>query len=513
MKLKGPQEIMFLDANLSSLKGKIITGALLHIRSASPRTDPFARVGVSSVAAEWAEGKGRGYQTEKGGSSFSHALYGKQEWAYPGSSVLDVIFGRGNTLWRFAECSPPDGEGWQTCAMEPDIVAARLAGLSHGFSLYDEVGSVWAIEKGRFKFTYFPNRFCYSRESKESAPWMEVWTQDTDSTPPEAVRALEEVSLEGLREGEVLLKWKTPRDHGGGKTLGFQATYRLNGQDKVVPRYLVPMAGEAGAEVTMHLQDLPVPPGKTITLTINAVDNAGNVSSPYSQEVRVAPAAPVPAIPENDLQPFPPDPNLLRVGGLKVAVVDLLDKIDPVTGSMIPPRKDGYKGGNHLFSASRRLIRMQGGRNEALCFQLNLEGQAKDVRVDFSFAEGKMKTRVYQFGYVSGKQARNGQGSYFPDPLILLRGSFSIPSNAGEVRIPNQKNHSLICEIYTPHEEPSGSQKWKAENHGRGRIGRDRNRSHGLEFYLAQQTFVCSRNERLRNETALLRTGVLPPCP
>ncbi|MBW2663871.1 MAG: hypothetical protein JRD93_18305, partial [Deltaproteobacteria bacterium] len=47
IKVKGQQEYILLDIDPSPLKGKIITGALLHIRSAAPQKAPLARLGVS----------------------------------------------------------------------------------------------------------------------------------------------------------------------------------------------------------------------------------------------------------------------------------------------------------------------------------------------------------------------------------------------------------------------------------------------------------------------------------
>ena len=112
--MKGQQEHILFDADLSALKGKIITGALWHFKVVNPNI-PFRRVGISSVASEWVEGKNRSmYQTEKGASSFMQAKQGVKDWAFPGSSILNVTFGFGHTLWRFAEASPPKG-GWQSC--------------------------------------------------------------------------------------------------------------------------------------------------------------------------------------------------------------------------------------------------------------------------------------------------------------------------------------------------------------------------------------------------------------
>jgi hypothetical protein len=173
LKVKGQQEYALLDIDTALLKGKLITGVLLHLKSKCPPNAPLMRLGVSTVAAEWIEGFSRSYHPQKGSSCFNQAELGKRNWAYPGSTLMDVVFGRENTVWKFADCTQPDKDKWQSCAMDPDIVAARVAALSTGFCVYDEVGSVWSLKKDEFRYHYFPNRFFGSRESWTGKPWMD----------------------------------------------------------------------------------------------------------------------------------------------------------------------------------------------------------------------------------------------------------------------------------------------------------------------------------------------------
>ena len=459
LKLKGQQEFVLIDFDFSLLKGKIITGALLHVCSASPRKAPLARVGVSSIAQKWVAGDSRRYRPQVGSSCFSQAGYGKRNWSYPGSTLMDVVFGRGHTIWKFAESSPPEEKGWQTCAVDADVVAARIAGLSHGFCLYDEVGSVWSLEKDCFEYKYFPNRFIYSKESGTRAPWMAVWINGNDSIPPGPIESIR-IKTDHFPAGEALVVWDTPVDHGGGKTLGFHVTYKRNGRETPIPRYLIPMAEKPGEEVRMHIQDLPFKPGESIKLIIRPVDCVGNIGQPLIQSVQVSSNPCKIELPFADIKPFPPCEQLPQVGRLKVAVVDLLDKIDPKTGIMIPARQSGYKGGNHLYSAEKKLIRLQGARNETVCFQLNLEGHAQDVSLSFGFEKNpELKPKMYQFAYVNSANNNTKVSSMLPDPLVPLETDFSVPSLTGQTRITKQTNHSLICEIYIPHEESTGRKK------------------------------------------------------
>ncbi len=287
LKLKGQQEYILLDIDPSPLKGKIITGALLHIHSASPEKAPLARVGVSTLASQWTEGDSGGYRSQAGSSCYDQSEHKKRNWAYPGSTLTDVVFGRGHTLWKFADCTPPDQSDWQTCAIDADVIAARVAGLSYGFCLYDEVGNIWSLRKGQFKFTYFPNRLCHSRESGRHDPWLEVWFNGSDSVPPDPLISAE-VENKGFPAGESLVRWKTPQDNGGGKTIGFQVSYKRGNTEKSLPRYLIPMAGKTGEEVRMHIQDIPFNPGETISLTIRPVDSAGNTGDPFTKKIQLS---------------------------------------------------------------------------------------------------------------------------------------------------------------------------------------------------------------------------------
>jgi len=392
-----------------------------------------------------------------------------------------TVFGHGHTIWKFAESTPPDKDGWQTCAVDPDVIAARVADLSYGFCIYDEVGNIWSLKNGKFQYTVFPNRFCYSRESG-SIPYLEIWTEKKDSVPPEAIKGIEFDTKE-FPAGEALIRWITPEDSGGGKTLGFQITYKKEEIEKPIPRYLIPMAGKPGEEVRMHIHDIPFKPGEVISLIIRPVDSAGNTGNHLTKELTVSSGSDMPNIPEPDIEPFPSDTELPTAGMFKVSIVDMLDKINPETGVMIPPRQEGYKGGNHIFSAKKKLIRLQAAGNETVCFQLNLMGvtrqslvtsmkslvtgmksQIKDskqnIRFNYIFDNApNLKPRIYQFGYVNIPDKHGKSVSLLPDPLIPLK------SENGEIKPLSESsdasNFSLICELYVPHEETPGKKKGK----------------------------------------------------
>jgi hypothetical protein len=455
MKLKGQQEHSIFDIDPSALRGKLITGVLWHVRSAGVR-EPLRRVTVSTLASPWVEGAGTQYSRQAGSSCFAQAELGKRDWSYPGSTLMDVAFGGGRTIWRFAEASPPAVQGWQAVAIDPDVLAARVAGLSHGLAAYDDVGSEWSYRGGKFTYFTFPNRFIFSREQSSSAPWLEVWVNGTDSTPPAPVTDIA-ATTQDLPDGETLVTWTTPADTGGGKTLGFNVAFaaanpsaaKAGGQ---VPRYLIPFAGPAGKQVRMHLAGLPLPPGGNVTLTICAVDSAGNVGPAASKAIRVSAEPAAMELPEAGIEPFAPSMDLPAAGPLKVAVVDLMDKISPSGGAMIPPQPQGYLGGNHLWSAAKKLVRLYAARNEAVCFQVNLAGSARAARAALTFpASAGVKAKVERFDYVATS------AGVLPDVIVPLPagGRFAVPF-ADDPEAAGAKNVSLLCEAYVPHDAKPG---------------------------------------------------------
>jgi hypothetical protein len=451
MKLKGIQEFAVVDADLSGLRGKIVTGALLHFRCTTPVL-PARRVSISTVATPWVEGTGGSYDEQQGSACFLSPELGRRDWAFPGSTFLDVAWGKGHTLWRFADAAKPDAAGWQTVAVEPAVVAANAAGLSHGFALMDDVGTEWSVKGGTYTQTLMANRYFNSRHQSKSEPWLEVWTGGEDRKAPEAVKAAA-VKTAGLPAGMALVSWQTPVDPEGGRVLGFQVTWSTGGKSAPVPRYLIPMAGKPGADVRMLLQDLGLTPGQVIQLSIAAVDFAGNAGPAFVTDVKVSSQPAGVAIEAGALQPFAASETLPAVGGLRVAVLDLLDKVEARTGRMVPAQAAGYKGGNHIWSAGRKLIRLQAARNEAVAFQVNLEGQAESVALQLAFAgDSALKPVVSRFDYVE-----TGAGM-MPDAVLPLTGAVSIPAR-DDPQAAGQSNATFLGEIYVPRTAAAGLHK------------------------------------------------------
>ena len=430
LKLKSIQEMALVDVDPAPLRGRVVRSAELHVRSSGePR---LKRVTVGSFGSEWFEGTATSYQPQAGSSTHRHKRHPDVPWTVPGSDLCAVMLGQGGTTWRMAEAAPPDAQGWQTIAVDPSIVAARVAGLSRGFLLFDDTGTEWTRDGEKFTRPGYPNRFVASRDSNSSgAPYLTVVLGPEDKAPPEAPGDLR-AEVGDLPSGEAWASWTTPRD-----ALGFFAT--LDGQP--LPRHLIPPARGPGERVRMHLRDLERPKGGEAVLAVRAVDGPGNLGPATEARIRLSGRVAAPLVFgagfKIDKAPLP------RLGGGEVAIVDELDKVQPVTGEMIPGQPDGYESSNHLWHARTRRIGLFAGRNEFVGFQVLLKGPIARAVPKLTFDGPASKVRA-EFGRYHHVRTSRGP---LPDPIV--------PLDRTEV-IERAKSSSLHAEVYVPHDAPSG---------------------------------------------------------
>lgn len=444
LKFKSHQEMSLIDVDAAPLRGRVVRSAALHLRlAAEPR---LLRVTVGGFGAEWVEGTASGYAPQAGSSTHNRRRHPDVPWTVLGSDLSAVILGQGGTTWRMADATPPDSQGWQQVAVDPTVLAARVAGVSHGLFLFDDTGSEWSRQGETFTPRPMPNRFVHSRESGTGdAPYLTVVLGPEDKVPPIAPGEFEADPAD-LPAGEAWVSWVTPRDEGPAGTIGFFV--RVGGEE--VPRYLIPLAGKAGDRVKMHLRDLGLAPGAEIPLAVRAVDGAGNLGPGSGMTVRVSRRVAAP-LPGADPEPFRRRGPLPKLGGAEVAVVDELDKVQPVTGATIPPQPDGYLEANHLWEAPSRRVRLHAARNEFVGFQVLVRGGVQGVRPTLTFERAGASGIKAEFGRYRHVATREGP---LPDPIVPMDGPLDVPS--ADEAIAGQRIASLYCELYVPHEAESG---------------------------------------------------------
>jgi hypothetical protein len=466
LKLKSIQEMSMIDVDPTALRGRMITAAELYLKVAGDA--PLKRVTISGIGAEWFEGTGSGYARQAGGATFRHRRFPDLPWssARPLGDLCHVILGNGGTNWGMADASAPDSDGWQRISIRPAVVAARAAGLSGGFLVFDDTGSEWSHQGDTFTLRLFPNRFVYSRDqNRASAPFLKVTLGARDREPPLAPAELSQDLKAGrdLPPGEAIIRWPVPRDQGPAGTLGFTAT--LDGQP--VPREVIPLAGPAGTWAELHLRDIGLEKAATAKLIVKAVDGAGNTGPAASVALRFAPPPAVDLrsqrftalLKESDAQVARWE--LPKLGGGEVSVIDELDKVNPQTGAFVPPLPKGnvYRRANHLWNASRKTIRLHTARNEFIAFQVLIEGKRLGRDVD-------LKPELTFTGPDAGK-LRADYGRYhlvptpagpLPDPIVPL-GVPAPPSPTGGGQLESALSQSLHVELYVPHDSPVGTHR------------------------------------------------------
>lgn len=450
LKLKSTQEMTLLDVDPAPLRGRVIEAATLHLRLAGK--ERLHRVTVASFASPWVEGTAASHAPQQGSSTFNYQRHPDVPWAFPGSDLTAVTLGAGGTIWRMADASAPDAGGWQGIPVDPAVLSARAAGISHGLLVFDDTGSEWTRQGERFTYGTFPNRFVTSRHAGEAnAPYLTVSLGAADREPPEAPAELREeprVFPAGRPPaGHLRVTWRTPQDRGPAGVIGFEATVA----GKPVPRWMVPAAGKPGDRVLMRLGDLGLEPGSTVEVTVRAVDAAGNVGPAGASRFEVSSAQPEP-LPGRAVRPFDQPGPLPQLAGAKIAIVDPLDKVHPVTGRMIPDEPAGYLSANHLWSAKEKTIRLGAARNEFVAFQVLVEGRITGLEPSLAFSDdGAVKPRVEwgRFGYVASK------GGPLPDPVVPLDGALDVPNPKDGIA--GQTRAALLCEVYVPHDAPAGA--------------------------------------------------------
>ncbi len=449
VKLKGIVELTLLDFDPAPLRGKIVTGGTLHLK---PKGDErLLRATLSTIASPWVEGTSRSYRPQQGSSSFAMAGHDQLPWSFPGSDLTSVINGRGQTFWAFDDATAPDERGHQSLRIHPLVLAARIAGVSQGLALTDDVGHEWEGSADHpFVWREFPNRFFHSREAPAAdAPYFTLYVAGEDHHAPAAVREIASDPAD-LPAGEAYVSWLAPEDP---DVVGFFVRYR-QGHDlrwdtaTELPRHLIPLARGPGERVTLHLRDLPASgdagaqgPPESLTLSVRTVDGAGNLGPEASARITLSqrqPMADLPtAAPELFAQPAEL-PELLRA---RIAVIDALDKVVPVDGRIIPERPAAYLAANHLWSAKDRIVRLHAARNEFVSFTVRVAGPIDKLRAQVSFDHSSLRGSVLALRSV---QSPLGP---MPDPLAPLDPGLTVAE---------ERFGSMLVSVYVPHDAPPG---------------------------------------------------------
>ncbi|MCP4376017.1 MAG: hypothetical protein GY794_07570, partial [bacterium] len=157
IRIKGNEHYYLFNFDTKAIKDCRITSATLHLKLAKGR---IRRAGVSTVPIAWQEGTAAG-EPQNGSSCFTHVEYPKKAWTPGGGTVMDATFNSSDMIWR--TCSVSTGKDrWMTIKLDPKLVQAVAAGVSHGLILSSETGQTRE------------NHDVYTREQSNAKPYLTV---------------------------------------------------------------------------------------------------------------------------------------------------------------------------------------------------------------------------------------------------------------------------------------------------------------------------------------------------
>jgi len=157
VRVKGNEHYYLFDFDARGIRSCRITAATLHLKLANGR---IRRAAVCTVPIAWVEGTASG-KAQEGASCFTHVKYPKTAWTPGGGTVMDATFNSPDMMWR--PCSVETGKDrWMTIRLDPKLVQAVAAGLSHGLILSSETGQTRE------------NHDVFTREQNNARPYLTV---------------------------------------------------------------------------------------------------------------------------------------------------------------------------------------------------------------------------------------------------------------------------------------------------------------------------------------------------
>ncbi len=355
IRLKGIQMLGVFNFDTARVSGMIVGRARLHLRYAGADRQ-LRTLGFSTVATPWTEGAGRGERIA-GATCFSSPELGKRHWAAPDSDFTDAAFLPGASIVWYSDVRN-DNDGWVSAEINPAIVQAMVAGLSHGLAVTDEKGQTMA------------NNDVFSREQTDSAPYLTVECREGNETE---TRAAQLVQLEALPAPERVTTTRSAvriRAAMPPGAFGIEAALRIEGEtaDSPVPKWVlgVPVAPRAEA----CLDNLPG--NAQIAVMARSVSPSGSrgpwtIARVRSPVRRTRPAALTVPTAFARLGPCPPK----TLGPLSVTVTRGDVRLDAETGRPERPVP------NRLWNG--RAIRLDACRGERLALIVGVWGGGSEV--------------------------------------------------------------------------------------------------------------------------------------
>ncbi|MBI5742111.1 MAG: hypothetical protein HZA16_15540 [Nitrospirae bacterium] len=442
-----------LDFDLSSLKGKKIESARLYLRNAS-ENNMLRKIGISTVASPWVEGKSRGYFVDilGKGATFLYSSYKKQRWAGQGSDLTDVTMGRGST-WQHHTELIREKDGWWYVDIASELVYAMITGKSHGLLVMDESGQTFA------------NNFVFSRES-DYPPYIMIICSDITKKRPFTpyVKMSSSPADAHMEYGAVALHLPVKEDI-------FAFDISIN--DEEAPLWRIPRPVRKG-----NLQEIVLdwlPPGKEVNIKISVVDELGQRSEPafvkgfasgHLERIAFRGYAPAPRYVKEELNEAPRH--------FRVWAMPDVTKIDPVSGDILSEENvEGFDRINPVWSGYAKQITLVGIRGEIIGFQLCIEAEGgvfEDTEIRLTPLEDKKGTIIpsdnlslFQAHYLRIRD------KWYPEYVIPLHDG-KLNMKLFQTSIGARQNQLIYIDFNIPSETTAGLYRGKINVYNKGEL-------------------------------------------
>lgn len=461
IKLKGLENLILLMPEVSALKGQVVERAELRLKGTDERM-MIRKIGISTVATPWSEGRG-GYEPATAGDpTFLRAAHPDGWWTGPGSYFLDAVFARGGTIWSQA-IAERSADGWYRIRVDPRLVEACAAGLSHGLALSDDSGQTMNIAKEVIPDTNHGNNYFFAREQSNAKPVLVVEAKPAPAS--ERVQANVEVKpwLAGadLKSGAVEITWPgTNNAASRAAIVGYRV--RIDGKD--LPRWRHPTVPPAGEPVRLLLDG--VEPTATITAEVEIIGRGGRIIAGGSAKGRASAALSAPKPLVVSVPPAGAAGTPLATSAGSVWAVPDLVQVNPQSGNVLEESGIDYQGAragtwsqsNPVWSGATRTVSLSTPRGAWAAFQVVCESTQAESTWRVSASDLVAGSAILPASSIRLARLWYQQvdGAWHADPLVPLASGaeFRIPD--AKNAIPGQRTQTVYVECFVPADASPG---------------------------------------------------------
>ncbi|MBN1270335.1 MAG: fibronectin type III domain-containing protein [Kiritimatiellae bacterium] len=447
--LKGHESFALTRFDIAPLSGWTIRRAAWR---AKVKRGLLREIGFSTITADWTEGTGTMEKKTASGATFVSADFGGSPADGQASSILQVLYGNGNSLFCVGapDLQVEQSNEWITVEIDPLLVQALVADAAYGIAIFDVKGQISSTPAGVF-----------SRETTESH-YFEVEGQLVDIEPPGEINDLaahEHPSLSGHQSVGALLTWTAPGDDGAeGQAFKYDVRYgsAAGTFDKAlaVPRSRIPYPQPAGRRDQMVIEGLD--PNTRYAFFIRAVDEAGQpgpvATVAFTTPARFSPPA------ARTSEPFNPQTIGILNHALTFEICDEHTGVDPVSGthfgSLDPAGAN--KAPTFIWDRDARAVHLRAVQNENLAFTIVIGKNGKDFPAlrfsadPFQSTGGEIPARDMAFYRVDYHYAGGrGPSAWRGDALVPVDGFLMVPAES-QKRMGQQMFQSVYAELLIP---------------------------------------------------------------